>query len=1029
MRPDPGRHCITLIGLLIAVMSVVGCGSADDVAGDTHAAPPVAATQDNTTGNSAPTITGTPPASTEGSSYYFAPLIRDADGDSLTLSASGLPAWVIFDPMTGTLTGTPGSGHIGIARDLMISVDDGLSTTTLQFDLLVEPAALEQALRTADHTLVSDDDIFLGAARATIAANGMQYASARRALFGLAADGSAIADSLTAISWDPSHDSALLSATFGENAPFLSSNDVTSESHTARVETLGIVGQQPETAGGARYLALGGNPMRNRYRDPASVNAQMDQLLRNGIAWLTNKSPGGDGGLRVVIAQMNQSYYFPDQVATRTWLDEQLGASVQYNLAGTCDGDALPTCLAAGPDLLVISQHLASDDNSEAITTAVVDAMSKGTPVLYMHLDGGLTDLGAALLAHLNVIHQADNYWHRLQVTMLDPRPTLDDRPDWVTKVDSLLARLAADSFSIDLSDCENHDCPAQSGYTEEFDAPMAQIQARIDAFDTNRIDIFADLDRRRLYKLLVLLADHYRQSVRFPMDKATTPRIDILRSLYADRIVHVRRGNNPAQIDMGNFSRADFTHIDPTQASVSLISTLGMRTSGVYALPGQPFTVTRTDNNPVATKIRINSIRVGSTHEFDNNGYTRPTRVSSSWIDISPGETVRLTTPYGGPVHVWFDNKGLTVDLQFSRIGRHPFWDGPEDTVEFEAALARDEFDWVEVVTPGFEVHAKADKMQQSINNPMWGSVAALADATSRYLQNYPHVLAGLRGPGIDVEPAVHDWASAHGLELKTLDTPKHMYADQASCGYGCSGNPYDAYWAYDPLGHGDLHELGHGLEQGRFRLGNWDGHASTNFYSYYTKYRYFLNTGDLAGTLGNCQSLPYQRLYGQLQASLTTADPAQAMRDLALNTWQDGAAIMIQIMASAQGAGILTDGWLMLARLHVVDREFNDAVTDDARWAAKATGLGFGGVSRAQAGTLSNNDWMLIALSHVLGRDMTGYLDMWGFQNGVTARAQVAGFGHPAMPRLFYALDATDHCTSLDRPALDMDAATPWP
>ncbi len=37
--------------------------------------------------------------------------------------------------------------------------------------------------------------------------------------------------------------------------------------------------------------------------------------------------------------------------------------------------------------------------------------------------------------------------------------------------------------------------------------------------------------------------------------------------------------------------------------------------------------------------------------------------------------------------------------------------------------------------------------------------------------------------------------------------------------------GNPYDAYWSFSPLGHGDLHELGHGLEKGRFRFSGWEG------------------------------------------------------------------------------------------------------------------------------------------------------------------------------------------------------------
>ncbi|MCV5951156.1 hypothetical protein OFN94_40755, partial [Escherichia coli] len=80
----------------------------------------------------------------------------------------------------------------------------------------------------------------------------------------------------------------------------------------------------------------------------------------------------------------------------------------------------------------------------------------------------------------------------------------------------------------------------------------------------------------------------------------------------------------------------------------------------------------------------------------------------------------------------------------------------------------------------------------------------------------NYPHVLAGFQGRGIDEVPYIIQYAQNQGWEIANIDMVKHMNADQATCGYGCSGNPYDAYWAFSPLGHGDLHELGHGLEKG---------------------------------------------------------------------------------------------------------------------------------------------------------------------------------------------------------------------
>jgi hypothetical protein len=52
-------------------------------------------------------------------------------------------------------------------------------------------------------------------------------------------------------------------------------------------------------------------------------------------------------------------------------------------------------------------------------------------------------------------------------------------------------------------------------------------------------------------------------------------------------------------------------------------------------------------------------------------------------------------------------------------------------------------------------------------------------------------------------------------------------MNADQATCGYGCSGNPYDAYWAFDPVGHGDVHEVGHNIENRMLGFEEWDYHS----------------------------------------------------------------------------------------------------------------------------------------------------------------------------------------------------------
>ena len=65
--------------------------------------------------NDAPTITSTALTSvTEDSAYSYTFTVSDVDaGDSLTLSAPTLPAWLSFDAGTGVLSGTPSKRRSG----------------------------------------------------------------------------------------------------------------------------------------------------------------------------------------------------------------------------------------------------------------------------------------------------------------------------------------------------------------------------------------------------------------------------------------------------------------------------------------------------------------------------------------------------------------------------------------------------------------------------------------------------------------------------------------------------------------------------------------------------------------------------------------------------------------------------------------------------------------------------------------------------------------------------------------------------
>jgi hypothetical protein len=98
-------------------------------------------------GNDAPSITGTPPtAASEGQVYDFRPRAADPDGDPLSFTIANRPPWATFNSLTGRLSGTPGVGSVGTYRDISIRVSDGSLTSALPaYSIVVEQVSLGSA--------------------------------------------------------------------------------------------------------------------------------------------------------------------------------------------------------------------------------------------------------------------------------------------------------------------------------------------------------------------------------------------------------------------------------------------------------------------------------------------------------------------------------------------------------------------------------------------------------------------------------------------------------------------------------------------------------------------------------------------------------------------------------------------------------------------------------------------------------------------------------------------------------------------
>ena len=84
------------------------------------------------TANASPTIGGVPSnAGRESQLYVFEPVATDPDGDALKFSIVNKPSWASFTSSTGLLSGIPPLGSAGTYSNIIISVSDGQTSSSL----------------------------------------------------------------------------------------------------------------------------------------------------------------------------------------------------------------------------------------------------------------------------------------------------------------------------------------------------------------------------------------------------------------------------------------------------------------------------------------------------------------------------------------------------------------------------------------------------------------------------------------------------------------------------------------------------------------------------------------------------------------------------------------------------------------------------------------------------------------------------------------------------------------------------------
>ncbi|MDT0594095.1 putative Ig domain-containing protein [Glaciecola petra] len=145
------KHLAIAVGSVLAISACGGGSSNEDTSTPPVVTPPV---------NNAPVISSTALTdATEGQAYTYTLTGTDADsGDTLTLAAPTLPAWLNFDASSGILSGTPGENDIGSAS-VSLTISDGTETVTQSFTITVAAAPNEMPVVTSTAILVAEENV------------------------------------------------------------------------------------------------------------------------------------------------------------------------------------------------------------------------------------------------------------------------------------------------------------------------------------------------------------------------------------------------------------------------------------------------------------------------------------------------------------------------------------------------------------------------------------------------------------------------------------------------------------------------------------------------------------------------------------------------------------------------------------------------------------------------------------------------------------------------------------------------------
>lgn len=944
-----------------------------------------------------------------------------------------------------------------------------------------------KAIRDEDHTQASADEL-IDHARASLASAEQRRQSLLTSLYG----------GIDTISWHPSHDSITFTSYLPESTVTVLPSNVDGSGNPA-VRGLVMASEQE----GYRWAAMGANLF------SVNTSAESDRLLQGLIHWLTAEGDTRDG-LSIITAQLpsrSDSYYFPHNEAIRSWLASHYPDAYQINDANSCDYAALSKCIdERKPDLIVLSDIDRQGLGYAGIREAITKAQAAGIPLLLSNYRREASPLLSPLYQQMGLTTYG-NYWSKLNASQLASATVLI-ADSQLTAVDALLAQLRSGQFDMTwLENCSGNflDCNG-ADFLTHFKNGADWLRSAVITLDQMKRSAFTLSDADTL-KAALLLADKYRSRIDYPITWQESAVWQ--QAMFADWLVNYARPRNLGQPDLGEYVTDRSKVLKASAASYAFPATGEERktisvpypgqwtTSGWYVLPGQTVTLTRYDSGPATVDVKLNYHRRNTNRAFEQKIYRAPLELATQRLRLEPGTTLSFSSPYGGPLYLALSggDGALSADIGASGITWHPSITDFSDASQiqsFQTRLQETELPHVDLRSDGAEQHLRRDRLTNAIAAD--GDVSSLLRSIADDHINAVYTLAGFKIQGKTLAESLPtevvsactallgDDCLDESLNTRTLI--QHANYDQnAHCGSGCSGNPWDAAWNISPTGWGDNHELGHNLQTNRLNVqyaaasdrDNWPGYGSragensNNLFPYFVKWRaHYLRDGNTT-TITDGHMNHKDLFYVFMSDVLQRKDASGNRQVLGSNCqpldsgdryegpWKSNAyavhngyrmAFYIQMALRADGLTLtdgtkLSNGFNLFTLLYQHSRLFGRYASNADNWLANRDRLGFslfpyeghavyGG---NKVSSIPGNDFMLVALSRLTGLDWRSHFELLGLRYSSLAAEQVAlNATRGTLPMGMYVLETNLPPANLSSgltflPLATDNASTLWP